>query len=85
MPLVKVKDKYQVTLPPGAREELGVEIGDLLEAQVEGGKITLTPKSVVDRSIALALDEASKGRVRGPFSSADETVKDLRRRRRNKR
>lgn len=77
MPLVKVKHKYQVTLPPEARKELGLEVGDLLEAQVERGKITLTPKSVVDREIARGLQDIKKGRVRGPFKTANEAIRAL--------
>ena len=52
MALVKIKEKYQVTLPAALREKAGLEVGDLLEAKVEGKKITLTPKSVLDRELA---------------------------------
>ena len=84
MPLVKVKEKYQVTLPAALRQKAGVVVGDLLEAQVQGGKITLTPKAVVDRAfvekrLAEGLDDLKKGRVYGPFSSAREAVRSLRR------
>ena len=75
MSLVKVKDKYQVTLPAAAREQLGLEVGDLLEAQVSKGKITLTPKSVVDREVALGRDDIRRGRTLGPYRSADEAVR----------
>jgi len=54
-------------------------VGDLLEANVEGKKITLTPKSVVDRELALALEDIRKGRVYGPFSSAKEVILSLHR------
>ncbi len=50
MPLVKVKNKYQVTLPTAVRQRAGVTVGDLLEAKADKGKITLTPKVVVDRA-----------------------------------
>ncbi len=81
MPLVKVRDKYQVTLPATVRRKVGIAIGDLLEAQVKDAKITLTPKRVVDRELALALEDVKKGRVYGPFRSARETVRSLRSRR----
>lgn len=77
MPLVKVKAKYQVTLPASVREKAGLAVGDLLEASLEGRMITLTPKSVVDRELALALEDVKKGRVYGPFSSAKEAVRSL--------
>jgi AbrB family looped-hinge helix DNA binding protein len=77
--LVKVKEKYQVTLPASVRQKAKVAVGDLLEATVEGKKITLTPKSIVDREIALALEDVKKGRVYGPFSTAKETIRSLHR------
>ncbi len=77
MPLVKVKEKYQVTLPAVVRQKAGLAVGDLLEATVEGTKITLTPKSVVDRELALALEDVKKGRVHGPFASAKAMIHSL--------
>ena len=79
VPLVRVKEKYQVTLPASVRRKAGLTVGDLLEANVEGKKITLTPKSVVDRELALALEDVRKGRVYGPFSSAKEVILSLHR------
>ena len=79
MPLVRVKEKYQVTLPASVRRKAGLAVGDLLEANVEGKKITLTPKSVVDRELALALEDVRKGRVHGPFLSAKEVIQSLHR------
>jgi AbrB family looped-hinge helix DNA binding protein len=80
MPLVTVKTKYQVTLPTSVRRQAKLAVGDILEAKVEGTKITLTPKTLVDREIALALEEVRKGRVVGPFHSAKALVADLQRR-----
>jgi len=84
MPLVRVKEKYQVTLPSAVRQKAGVAVGDLLEAQVRGKKITLTPKTVVDRAfiekrLAEGLEDLKKGRVYGPFSSAKEAIRSLHR------
>ncbi len=80
MPLVKVKDKFQVTLPVSVREKVGVAVGDVLEAVAEGNKITLRPKSVIDRELARALEDVKKGRVYGPFNSATELLADLHKR-----
>lgn len=77
MSLVTVKSKYQVTLPVRLRERAGLRVGDLLEATIERGKITLTPKSVVDRGIAEGLEDIKAGRFIGPFSSAKEAMKAL--------
>jgi AbrB family looped-hinge helix DNA binding protein len=78
MELVTIKSKYQVVIPRRVREQLRVGIGDLLEAKVERGKITLTPKSVVDRGIAEGLADFRAGRFKGPFASAEELIDSLR-------
>ena len=78
MPIVKVKDKFQVTLPSSVRDQVGVVVGDILEATVEKGRITLTPKSLVDRDIAEGLEDFKQGRSIGPFETADAASKALR-------
>jgi AbrB family looped-hinge helix DNA binding protein len=78
MSLVKVKAKYQVTLPSAVREAAGVDVGDLLEAEIRNGKIILTPKSIIDRRVAESLEDFEKGRTYGPFTSADEVIRSLR-------
>ena len=80
MSLVKVKTKYQVTLPTDIRRKAGLAIGDLLEAKVEGKKITLTPKSIIDRGLAESLEDFKKSRYYGPFDSAEDMVRSLRQR-----
>ncbi len=79
MSLVKIKTKFQVTLPTSIREKVDLHVGDLLEADVEGNRITLTPKSTIDREIALALEEIKQGRTRGPFKTANAAIRALRR------
>jgi len=79
VPLVKVKEKYQVTLPASIRQRAGLVVGDLLEAEVHGKKITLTPKRVIDRDLALALEDFKQGRFIGPFRTAKAAVRALRR------
>jgi AbrB family looped-hinge helix DNA binding protein len=83
MPLVRVKEKYQVTLPASVRQKAGLAVGDLLEAKVEGKKITLSPKVAVDREfiekrLAESFEDFRKGRVYGPFPSAKAAVRALR-------
>jgi len=77
MSIVRVKNKYQVVIPERVRQEIGVEVGDVLEAKVERGKITLTPKSLVDREIADGLADLKDGRTYGPYKSADEVIAAL--------
>jgi AbrB family looped-hinge helix DNA binding protein len=79
LPVVKIKPKYQVTLPTSVRHRVGLKVGDLLDAKVERGKITLTPKGVITPGIAEGLEDVRKGRVYGPFASADELLRSLHR------
>lgn len=72
-----VKNKFQVVIPLKVRQTLAVSVGDIFEANVEGGRITLTPKSVVDRGIAEGLADFRAGRVHGPFESAKALMKSL--------
>lgn len=78
MQLVAVKNKFQVVIPQALREQIGIQVGDMLEAKVERGKITFTPKSVVDRGIAESLADFKAGRSFGPFDSAKDLVTSLR-------
>ena len=79
MALVKVKEKYQVTIPASLREKAGVEVGDIMEAKLQGKNITLTPKSVIDRDLAIALAEVRQGKAYGPFKTAQEGIRFLHR------
>ncbi len=77
MPIVAVKNKYQIVIPAKVREQVGIKVGDLLEAKVERGKITFTPKSLVDREIAEGLEDIRKGRTYGPYDSPEEMIQAL--------
>jgi AbrB family looped-hinge helix DNA binding protein len=76
MSLVKVRYRFQVTLPQDVRDELALAEGDLLEASVENHAIILKPKVVVDRRIDEAIEEGRKdyreGRFLGPFNTVEE-------------
>lgn len=78
MPVVTVKKKYQVVIPRAVREKAGIRVGDLLEAKIERGKITFTPKALVDRGILESLSDFRRGTSFGPFPSAADLVKSLR-------
>ena len=49
MAIVTVKNRYQVVIPQAIREKLGISRGDVLEAKVERGRLTYTPKTLIDR------------------------------------
>jgi AbrB family looped-hinge helix DNA binding protein len=80
MSLVRVKTNGQVTIPTRLRERAGLSVGDLLEAQLdEGGRITLTPRTLLERHIEEGLEDIRKGRTFGPFDTADEMIASLQR------
>jgi len=78
MALVRVKDKYQVTIPNEVREGASLSVGDYLDARIgRGGVITLTPQSFVDRAIAAGLADLRAGRTHGPFDTVEEVIASL--------
>jgi len=77
MDIVTVKDKFQIVIPQHIREQVRVEIGDLLEASVQNGKITFTPKSLIDKHLAEGLKDAKHGRTHGPYATAKDAIKAL--------
>lgn len=79
MSLVTVKRKYQVVIPGDVRQKVGINVGDLLEATVQKGNIVYIPKAAVDREIAEGLEDLRQGRTHGPYRSANEMIRELRR------
>jgi AbrB family looped-hinge helix DNA binding protein len=88
MPLVQLREKAQITLPSKIRKALGIKEGDYLEAEVEGNKIVLIPKILVDKAKAVtlskkgeemlkeALEDVKKGKVK-EFKNVQELIDDL--------
>ena len=79
MTTVRLKANHQVTLPPAIVEEVGLKEGDLLDAKIERGKITLTPKSRLDQRIAESMVDYEAGRSYGPFDTAEDLIASLER------
>jgi AbrB family looped-hinge helix DNA binding protein len=77
MDIVTVKNKFQIVIPQHVRELMHVEVGDILEASVEGGKIIFTPKTLVDRHLAEGLEDARQGRTHGPYARAGDAIAAL--------
>ncbi|MBI1742110.1 AbrB/MazE/SpoVT family DNA-binding domain-containing protein [Candidatus Acetothermia bacterium] len=78
MPLVKVKEKYQVTIPTNIREKLALKVGDVLEADIEKDKIVLKPQLVVDKAQAWKRFQAILKEVheKNKDMSDEEVMKD---------
>jgi AbrB family looped-hinge helix DNA binding protein len=77
MDIVTVKSKFQIVIPRHLREQVHIEVGDFLEAVVENGKITFTPKSLVDRQVAEGLEDMRRNRTHGPYETAEAAIKAL--------
>lgn len=64
MPLVKMKEKGQITIPAAVREQIAAHKGDVFEVVVMDGNIVLKPRDVVAR------DKSGEQKRRGPDISA---------------
>ena len=76
-------------IPASVMRKARIKVGDRLDANVEHGRITLTPKSDVERGIEQGLDDLKRGRIYGPYASAaaakkafDDRTRALKRRER---
>jgi antitoxin MazE len=76
LPLVKVKEKFQITLPAELRQALHLAVGDMLEATIEQDKIVLTPKAVIDRTAAWDRVIAVLDRVHAQLPPSDKDPKE---------
>jgi len=65
MPLVKVKQNYQVTIPFEVRKLLQIKLGDLFEVTVEDDTVVLKPKVLFDRKSAGASSTEDILKARG--------------------
>ena len=84
---VTVKSKIDLIVPPSVRRRAGLKSGDQVEFYVSGGVINIIPKlpNAADeytpeqrRRIDAELDEAEKGPSHGPFNTAEDAIKFLR-------
>jgi bifunctional DNA-binding transcriptional regulator/antitoxin component of YhaV-PrlF toxin-antitoxin module len=77
MELIAVKSRRQIVLPRSIYEQMDLSAGDVLEARVKGGKITLSRKTAMERAVAEGLEDVRKGRVYGPFDAVDQMLSSL--------
>src|SRR5437016_1444642 len=82
----KVGPKYQVTIPKDVRDELGLRVGDLVQARVKGHTIIIERKRLVDfdavlqEDLAAAEADSKAARTHGPFNTAEELTATVLRR-----
>ncbi len=79
MPVVRVKRKYQVTIPVEIRKRLGLAEGDYLEITEKENQIVLRPKAVVDKPDQEVLKqlEAVLDRIRKHDVPEEEVERDV--------
>jgi len=78
MPIVKLGASRQVVIPKKIHDQLKLEPGDYLDVELQAGKVVFTPKTLVDKRIEEGLEDIRKGRVHGPFDTAQDMVRSLR-------
>ena len=52
---IRISPKHQITIPQAIFDESQLEVGDVLHAAVDNGKIILTPKRLADNSSDIKL------------------------------
>jgi len=87
MSVVKVMQRRQVVIPKELFDALNLEVGDYLEARLEGDRLVYIPKKLVDRdewyasnqgqeTITKALQDIKQGKGK-EFKDVDALIKDL--------
>jgi AbrB family looped-hinge helix DNA binding protein len=89
MPLIKVKQNYQITIPNRLRKNLNIAVGDYLEVEKQDGDLVLKPVKLVrseqayfytkewQKGEAQADRDLKKGDVLGPYDKLDDALKAL--------
>ncbi len=77
MAAVKVGASRQVAIPKQLHDELGLSPGDYLEVERRGNQLIMTPKSLVEKRLAEALDDVKHGRVGGPYHTVEDLISSL--------
>ena len=78
MPVVKILQHGQITLPKEFRETLGLEKGDLAEAELEGDRIVITPKRLVrDKAYRELLEVMDRVHQKNKGVSEEQVTQDV--------
>jgi len=89
MPIVKVKENYQITLPAALRKKFKIAVGDYVETEDAEEGIVIRPVKVIrpdqgwfytkewQKSEEEADEAIAKGEVAGPFADLKEALKVL--------
>jgi len=89
MPLVKIKQNYQITIPQELRKKINVSVGDYMEIESREEGLVIKPVKVIhpdqeyfytpewQKKEAEADEAIAKGEVLGPFENAKDAIKAL--------
>jgi len=89
MPLIKVKQNYQITIPNSVRKDLKIAIGDYMEVEKQSGNLVLKLVKLVhpdqayfyteewQKGEAQADEDIAKGEVVGPFDNLEDSLDAL--------
>ena len=80
MAIVKLKNKFQLTVPNSLRKQAGFEVGDIFDAKFEQGKLTFSPKSIIDQRLAKSLESVRMGKVSPVFENVEDMITYLKKR-----
>jgi AbrB family looped-hinge helix DNA binding protein len=84
MAVVKIGVSRQVAIPKKLHDQLGLSPGDYLQVELEGERLILTPKALIERRLAEGLEDIRQGRIHGPFRSVPELLRSLHRTKKTK-
>jgi len=82
--VVKIGVSRQVAIPKKLHDQLGLSPGDYLQVELEGDRLILTPKALIEKRLAESLEDIRKGRVHGPFRSMPALLRSLHRTKKTK-
>ncbi|MBI1925876.1 AbrB/MazE/SpoVT family DNA-binding domain-containing protein [Candidatus Poribacteria bacterium] len=78
MPVVRILEHGQVTLPKPFREALGLEKGDLAEASLEGERVVFIPKKLVkNKALQELMELLDRVHERNKDFSEEEVTQDV--------
>jgi len=89
MPLIKVRQNYQITIPNSVRKDLKIAVGDYMEMERHNGDLVLKPVKLVHPDQAYfyteewqkgetqADEDIAKGEVLGPFDNLEDSLDAL--------
>ena len=78
MPIVKILQHGQITIPKKFREILGLKKGDLAEAKLDGDRIVIIPKRLVkDKAWRELLEVMDRVHQKNRGLSEEEVTQDV--------